>query len=228
MAPAVHFTLFALFITSAAAYTNHTVGGTAGWLFDPNTNTSSANYASWAANQTFDLGDYLSKSRSKIAKNRHRFQFILLSIIISDEPNQTVVLTYNETTFRSCSIDNSSDTDTLIYDKGSQEFGRPLTVEVPLTMEGSNYFFSNAGDGVPCENGMAFGINVSHGVGLPPSLNQPPPPAYVEPPSSADGGLTPPETVRPSGAGLGGGDNVRMAVWYALTFYGIFFALVRG
>lgn len=205
MAPAVHLTLIALFITGAAAYTNHTVGGSAGWLFDQNTNTSSANYASWAANQTFDLGDYL---------------------IFRTNTNQTVVLTYNETTFRSCSIDNSSDTDTLIYDKGNQEFGQPLTVEVPLTIEGANYFFSSASDGIQCENGMAFGINVSHGVGLPPSLNQPPPPAYVEPPSNADGSLTPPVTIQPSGAGLRVGDNVRRAVCYALTFYGIF-ALVQ-
>ncbi|KAL8227886.1 hypothetical protein R6Q57_015470 [Mikania cordata] len=201
MSPAVHFTLFALFITGATAYTNYTVGGTAGWLFDQNTNKSSTDYATWAANKTFDLGDYL---------------------IFNTNTNQTVVLTYNETTFRSCSIDNSSDTDTFIYGNGNQQFGQPLTVEVPLTIVGPNYFFSDADDAVQCENGMAFEINVSHGVGLPPSLNQPPPPPYMAPPSNADGSLTPPVANLPSGAGLGSGVNVRMMVCYALMLYGIY------
>lgn len=109
-----------------------------------------------------------------------------------------------------------------MYSQGNQQFGQPLTVAVPLTIEGANYFFSDASDGVQCENGMAFGINVSHGVGLPPNLNQPPPPPYVEPPSNADGT---PGTVAgnlPSGAGLSVDANVRRAVFYALTFYGIF------
>lgn len=75
MAPMMHLTLIALFITSAAAYTNHTVGGPAGWLFDPNTNTSSANYASWAGNQTFDLGDYLSKRNFESRKIAIDFDF---------------------------------------------------------------------------------------------------------------------------------------------------------
>ncbi|KAL4586032.1 hypothetical protein LXL04_010662 [Taraxacum kok-saghyz] len=197
MAPVVHLTLIAFFITGAAAYTNHTVGGTAGWLFNPTTNTSSANYASWAGNKTFDLGDYL---------------------LFNTNTNQTVVLTYNETTFRSCSVDNSSDSDTFLYSQGNQQFGQPLTVAVPLTIEGPNYFFSDASDGIQCEQGMAFSINVTHGVGLPPSLSQPPPPPYVDPPSNADGSFTP----MPSGAGLNLGANVRRAVCYALTIIGIF------
>jgi hypothetical protein len=45
----------------ATAYTNHTVGGAAGWLFDALTNTSATNYSAWAVSQTFNLGDYLSK-----------------------------------------------------------------------------------------------------------------------------------------------------------------------
>lgn len=57
-----------------------------------------------------------------------------------------------------------------------------MTVSVPLTIEGSNYFFSDASDGVQCQHGMAFEINVAHGLGLPPALNQPPPPPYMEPP----------------------------------------------
>ncbi|XP_071735962.1 early nodulin-like protein 18 [Rutidosis leptorrhynchoides] len=206
MAPALHLTLITLFITTttAAAYTNHTVGGRDGWFFNPQTNKSATNYASWTADQTFNLGDYL---------------------IFNTNTNQTVVLTYNETTFRSCSIDNSSDSDTFQF-VGQQggEIGAPLTVPVPLTIVGPNYFFSDAFDGIQCENGLAFGINVSHGVGLPPNLNQPPPPPYVEPPSNADGSLTPPVTGnQPNGAGLYVGANVRGSVYGALiTFYGIF------
>ncbi|KAI3764499.1 hypothetical protein L2E82_14508 [Cichorium intybus] len=146
-------------------------------------------------------------------------------ILVETNTNQTVVLTYNETTFRSCSVDNSSDSDTFLYGQGNQQFGQPLTVAVPLTIEGPNYFFSDASDGIQCANGMAFGINVSHGVGLPPNLNQPPPPPYVEPPSNADGSLTPPGTIPgnlPSGAGWSVDANVRRAVYYALTFCGIF------
>ncbi|KAK1425232.1 hypothetical protein QVD17_20580 [Tagetes erecta] len=205
MAPAMYFTFVALFISGATAYTNYTVGGKSGWFFDQNTNTSSANYADWAANQTFDLGDYL---------------------IFNTNTNQTVVLTYNETTFRSCSIDNSSDSDTFIYGQGNENFGQPLTVAVPLTIVGLNYFFSDANDGIQCENGMAFGINVSHGVGLPPNLNQPPPPPYVEPPSNADGSLTPTVTNESSGAGLSVGGNVHWMVWYSFMLCGIFALLL--
>lgn len=136
-------------------------------------------------------------------------------------------MTYNETTFRSCSADNSSDTDTFYFSQENGQVGQPETVEVPLTIVGPNYFFSDAYDGVQCENGMAFGINVSHGVGLPPSLNQPPPPLYVEPPSNADGSLTPPVIGnQPSGVGLRVRANVRDVVCCALTLFGIF-ALVR-
>ncbi|XP_076954504.1 early nodulin-like protein 18 [Bidens hawaiensis] len=202
MAPAIHLTLIPLFIltTGATAYTNYTVGDKSGWFFDPGTTTASADYARWAANKNFSLGDYL---------------------IFNTNSNQTVILTYNETTYRSCSIDNSSDSDTFVYSQGNV-IKQPLTVAVPLTIEGPNYFFSGANDGIQCENGLAFGINVTHGVGLPPSLNQPPPPPYVDPPSNADGSDTPTVTSQPSGAGLSGADNVRRVVCYTLMLCGIF------
>ncbi|KAI8571913.1 hypothetical protein RHMOL_Rhmol01G0157300 [Rhododendron molle] len=66
VATMAYLTLIALSIAAAATpaaattYTNYTVGGAAGWLFNKSTITCSANYSSWAANQTFDLGDYLS------------------------------------------------------------------------------------------------------------------------------------------------------------------------
>lgn len=190
-----HLTLIALLITGAAAYTNHTVGGNAGWLFDATTNTTAIKYSDWAANQKFNLGDYL---------------------IFNTNTNQTVIQTYNKTTYRSCTTDDASDTDTFQYGGGNNQFGQALTVPVPLTIEGSNYFFSDADDGVQCEQGMAFEITVRHGNGLPPSLNQPPPPPYVEPPSSDDGSQSPPITVasnQPSGSGGIKGANVRWGAY---------------
>lgn len=56
----------ALLITAAAAadtYTNHTVGGDAGWFFNSDTAKTSADYNAWAAKQTFNLGDFLSMFR---------------------------------------------------------------------------------------------------------------------------------------------------------------------
>ncbi|KAJ8573241.1 hypothetical protein K7X08_009752 [Anisodus acutangulus] len=49
---------------------------------------------------------------------------------------------------------------------------------------------------------MAFEIKVGHGKGLPRSLNQPPPPHYVEPISTVEDAESPPITVvtsRPNG-----------------------------
>lgn len=163
----------ALLITAAAAadsYTNHTVGGDAGWFFDSTTNKTSSDFSSWAANQTFNLGDFL---------------------IFNTNTNQTVIKTYNKTTYDSCTMDDALDTDTVQYDGGSNDFGKAMTIVVPLTIEGTQYFFSDAEDGEQCQNGMAFEIKVSHGLGLPPSLNQPPPPAYVPPPAPTSEGLSP-------------------------------------
>lgn len=106
------------------------------------------------------------------------------SVVFRTNTNQTVVQTYNETTFRSCNTDDASDDDTFHYDRGSNEFGEALTIAVPLNIEGPNYYFSDGDDGVQCQNGLSFEIDVKHGQGLPPSLNQPPPPPYMEPPSA--------------------------------------------
>ncbi|OIV98738.1 hypothetical protein TanjilG_24909 [Lupinus angustifolius] len=195
---AVYFTAFTLLLTAVSAatgYHNHTVGGTAGWFFNSTTNTPSTNYSSWAASQTFNLGDYL---------------------IFNTNSNQTVIQTYNETTYLNCTADNS-DNGTFIYDSGSSRFGEALTVPVPLTIVGPNYFFSDAGvDSVQCSRGMAFEINVDRGLGLPPSLNQPPPPPYVEPPDPDTDTQSPPVTVAqpPNGGGaFGRRANVRLAVY---------------
>ncbi|KAI4372197.1 hypothetical protein MLD38_010461 [Melastoma candidum] len=74
---------------ASAVYNNYTVDGNSGWFFDEATNTSSANYSAWAANQTFNLGDYL---------------------LFNTNSNQTA-----------------------------------MTIPVPLTIEGTNYFFSDGG-----------------------------------------------------------------------------------
>ncbi|KDP28725.1 hypothetical protein JCGZ_14496 [Jatropha curcas] len=173
-------TITALMIAAAAsqtrptAYTNHTVGGNAGWFFNSTTNTAAAaNYSSWAAAQTFNLGDFL---------------------IFNTNSNQTVIQTYNESTFRSCTTDDALDSDTFQFGGGSTAFGEALTIPVALTIEGPNYFFSDADDGSQCQHGLAFEIQVNHGLGLPPSLNQPPPPPYIEPPGP-DSAQPPPITI---------------------------------
>ncbi|KAK7256664.1 hypothetical protein RIF29_30118 [Crotalaria pallida] len=175
--------LLTITATSAATgYHNHTVGGAAGWFFNSTTNKPATNYSSWAASQTFNLGDYL---------------------IFNTNSNQTVIQTYNRTTYQSCTADDS-DSGTFIYGRGGADFGKALTVPVPLTIVGFNYFFSDAGDdGVQCTCGMAFEINVNRGQGLPPSLNQPPPPPYAEPPDPDSEAQSPPVIVAqtPKGGG---------------------------
>ncbi|KAK4801530.1 hypothetical protein SAY86_022017 [Trapa natans] len=153
--------LFVLLIATATAYSNYTVGGDSGWFFNVTTNTSSANFSSWAASNTFSLGDFL---------------------IFNTNTNQTVVLTYNLTTYKACNTDDASDADTFHYDSGNSVFAKKISIPVPLTNEGLNYFFSDIDGGVQCLNGMQFAIDVKYGAGLPPSLNQPPPPPYVSPP----------------------------------------------
>lgn len=160
--------------TPATAYNNHTVGGAAGWFFNTTTNKTSTNYSAWAAAQTFNLGEYL---------------------IFNTNTNQTVIQTYNATTYRNCSMDDALDSDTHQYQGGSSGFGEPQTITVPLTVEGRQYYFSDGDDGLQCQHGMAFEIKVGHGLGLPPSLNKPPPPPYVEPPSAVEEGQSPPFTI---------------------------------
>ncbi|WVZ05748.1 hypothetical protein V8G54_019094 [Vigna mungo] len=198
MAPpiAAQLAVFALFVTAVSAattgYHNHTVGGAAGWSFNSTTNTTAANYTSWASNQTFDLGDYL---------------------IFNTNSNQTVVQTYNKTTYLNCTADDT-DNGTFVYDSGSSGFGESLTIAVPLTIVGPNYFFSDSSDGVQCQHGLAFEIDVQHGAGLPPNLNQPPPPPYQEPPGP-DAAQSPPFTVAqsPTGGAFGGRADMRFTVY---------------
>ncbi|GAU49285.1 hypothetical protein TSUD_74100 [Trifolium subterraneum] len=161
--------LLALFTTicvvsAATGNKDHFVGGTAGWFFNSTTNTSATNYSSWASTQTFNLGDYL---------------------IFNTNSNQSVILTYNRTAYLNCTA-NDSDNETTVYSSGGPDgFSTPLTISVPLTIAGPNYFFSDYSDGVQCQHGLAFQIQVQRGIGLPPSLNQPPPP----PPQTPNSGV---------------------------------------
>ncbi|XP_068635453.1 early nodulin-like protein 18 [Aristolochia californica] len=166
--------------TSPPPYTNHTVAQSAGWFFNATTETPSANYSAWAQSLTFNLGDYL---------------------IFNTNSNHTVVQTYNETSYRNCDIgDDDSDEDVAVY-AGEQGFGQPTVLAVPLTKVGPNYFFSGVDDGDECEHGMKFEITVNQGRGLPPSLNQPPPPPYKDPSQS------PPASPSGNGAGVGQGET---------------------
>ena len=114
-------------------------------------------------------------------------------LIFNTNSNRTVIQTDNKTTYLSCTMDES-DSGTIEYNGGSSNFSQPLTIAVPLTIEGPNYYFSDAEDGVQCQQGLSFEINVKHGLGLPPSLNQPPPPPYIEPPGP-DTAQVPPDAV---------------------------------
>ncbi|KAK7294966.1 hypothetical protein RJT34_17866 [Clitoria ternatea] len=197
MAPpiAAYITVFAVLVSTAAAatgYHNHTVGGGVGWSFNSTTDTSATNYSSWASTQTFDLGDFL---------------------IFNSNSNQTVIQTYNKTSYLSCTADDS-DNGTFVYDGGSSGFGEALTIAVPLTLVGPNYFFSDADDGVQCRRGLAFEIDVQRGLGLPPSLNHPPPPPYIEPPGP-DAAQSPPIMIAqpPSGGTFARSANLRVALY---------------
>ncbi|CAM0946958.1 unnamed protein product [Alopecurus aequalis] len=141
----------------APAYKNHTVGGADGWFFNATSNTTSGNYSSWAATETFNLGDYL---------------------IFKTNDNSSVVLTSNSTTYTLCDPSDDDGKETFIYGGGGGGGGGTEETEaiaVALIIEGTNYFFSEADGGAQCQQGMRFEIKVAHGRGLPPDLAHPPP-----------------------------------------------------
>lgn len=98
--------------------------------------------------------------------------------------NSTVIQTYNKTTYGLCSLDQDYGNLTTQWtppdgaDGGTGSRGVDL-IAVPLTEDGDNYYFSSAANGVQCQKGMRFHIVVAYGSGLPPELNQPPPPPPV-------------------------------------------------
>lgn len=88
MMPTTKLSLLLIFIMAAnaaeAAYTNHTVGGPAGWFFNATTSTPSTDYAAWAKDLTFNLGDYLSTSNASLFSLTHFVEhFSSLTIFFS-------------------------------------------------------------------------------------------------------------------------------------------------
>lgn len=180
----------------APPYANHTVGGAVGWFFDSAVNSSAVNYSTWASSQNFFLGDYLSTKNScffLLYLFPESFPPFFTDQSSNTDSNNTVIQTFNATTYALCDFSDDDGNDTAFYYDGSGGPTANLTVAVPLTSEGANYFFSAADGGVECLRGMRFEITVSHGRGLPPSLNQPPPPPYVDlaPPPPPDIAVTP-------------------------------------
>lgn len=171
----------------APPYKNHTVGGAAGWFFNATSNSTSGNYSSWAATETFYLGDYL---------------------IFKTNDNSSVVHTSNATTYSLCDPSDDDGPETSIYGGGGGGGGGVEVTDaitVPLTFEGANYFFSDADGGAQCEQGMRFEIKVAHGRGLPPALAHPPPaPKWRVLAPPPDVAVTSPAVF---GAGAGGGDT---------------------
>ncbi|RZC83628.1 hypothetical protein C5167_046417 [Papaver somniferum] len=101
-------------IPSSESYTNHTVGGASGWYFNRSSNKSITDYSKWASGKTFNLGDYL---------------------IFDTNTNQTVIQTYNETAYKICNADDT--TDASVY-SGGAEIGKQVVLSVPLIIEGAD------------------------------------------------------------------------------------------
>lgn len=140
------------FLGSVGAYKNYTVGDSLGW-FD-NLEKPTVNYQKWVAKKQFSLGDFL---------------------IFNTDNNHSLVQTYNFTTYKQCDYDDAQDKDTIQWssvDPSNTDI-HPVTVAVPLLKEGATYFFSSDYDGEQCKNGQHFKINVTHGQGLPKSLQKP-------------------------------------------------------
>ncbi|KAL5580308.1 hypothetical protein UlMin_012750 [Ulmus minor] len=182
--PCFFFLFFSCFVLgsllrSAEAYKNYTVGDSLGWY--DSTEKSDVNYQKWASGKTFSLGDFL---------------------LFNTNTNHSVIQTYNLTTYKLCDSDDSSDKDTTQWSTAdpSNTATRPITVPVPLLKEGPTYFFSGDYDGDQCRSGQHFQINVTHGQGLPKSLQNPSDesPGPVGPQSGDDDGESAPDTIVPS------------------------------
>nr|CAB3491567.1 unnamed protein product [Digitaria exilis] len=159
--------------------TNHAVGDGTGWFFDWKANASAANYSTWAANRTFYLGDYLNEHTS-IYMLADIVSFLVMRSSLSGfktDTGNTVVHTTNATVYKLCSAGVTA-SGSSSGSKAEEAF-----LDVMLTAEGANYFFSDAWDGVHCRNGMRFEVAVAHGRGLP-SV----PASYYEPLSAAPAG----------------------------------------
>ncbi|KAI4305896.1 hypothetical protein L6164_029227 [Bauhinia variegata] len=167
--------LLLCFTGSARAYKNYTVGDSLGW-FD-NTEKATVNYQKWASGKEFSLGDFL---------------------IFNTNTNHSVVQTYNSTTYELCDYDDAPEKDTIQWSASnpSNTDTQPVSVAVPLLKEGMTYFFSSDYDGDQCKSGQHFQINVTHGQGLPKSLQSPE--DSPSPSSPVAGEDSAPDTIVPS------------------------------
>ncbi|MCO5614568.1 hypothetical protein L7F22_068851 [Adiantum nelumboides] len=167
-----------------AKYENFTVGDAEGWTAKP-----SVSYTKWASNKTFSLGDYLI------------FNFA--------DSEYDVIQTLNETVYKDCDYMNS-DGDFEVW--GESE--TTMASAIPLVHTGPNYFFCGVNNSELCKQGMKFGINVTEGDGLPPSLAIPPPAPVNETVPSVPSG--------PSGDGDGYNDNDDNGAPYLRSFRSLF------
>ncbi|KAF8398206.1 hypothetical protein HHK36_017132 [Tetracentron sinense] len=161
------------FSGTVEGYKNYTVGDSLGWY--DNLQNSKIDYQKWVSGKNFSLGDFL---------------------FFNTDNNHSVVQTYNFTTYKLC---DSEEDDTIEWSDAdpSSTNPHPVSVAVPLVKEGMTYFFSGDYDGEQCQHGQRLKINVTHGQGLPASLNT----SSSESPgptSSDDDDESAPDTVIPS------------------------------
>lgn len=102
--------------------------------------------------------------------------FIYLNAVFNTDSNHSIIQTYNFTTYKLCDYEDAQENDTIqwsISDPSATTLNS-VTVPVPLVKEGMTYFFSSDYDGEQCKNGQHFKVNVTHGQGLPKSLENHP------------------------------------------------------
>lgn len=123
-----------------------------------------------------------------------------VNAVFNTDNNHSVVQTYNFTTYKLCDYQDALENDTIEWSAAdpSSTTPHPVSVAIPLVKEGMNYFYSSDYDGEQCQNGQHFKINVTHGKGLPKSLQEPSDDAPA--PNSPDYGSddSAPDTIVPS------------------------------
>ncbi|XP_064954782.1 early nodulin-like protein 18 isoform X2 [Musa acuminata AAA Group] len=141
----------------------------------------------------------MTGSRCRRSTTRNGFQaktsvLEISSVIFNTDKGHTVVQTYNVTTYKRCNYNDAETDDTIEWSAGAPKFSKEkVSIAVPLLKEGMTYFFSGNNDGRQCRHGQHFKINVTHGQGLPESLeHQAEAPAQVAP---EKGGVVPGEAV---------------------------------
>ncbi|KAF6133919.1 hypothetical protein GIB67_040683 [Kingdonia uniflora] len=102
----------------------------------------------WAVQMVLQLNHQISLSRL------HQMGLLPIRIQPQRLPYQSVIQTYNATTYKLCNADDNASNGDIFYDNGTVNGG--LTFMVPLTKEGPNYFFDDGDDGVEYEKESGF------------------------------------------------------------------------